>query len=202
MITPQTPLLLGSASPRRRELLEAVRVPLRVAAVDVDEAVRDGETPAAYLERVVRDKLLAVAAAGRVERCAAVLVADTSVVLDREILGKPATVDEAEAMVRRLAGVTHAVLTRYAIASGDAPSVPVVVRTVTTRVSLRRASASEIRRYAETGEGLDKAGAYAVQGIGAYLVERIDGSYSNVVGLPLCEVVLDLRRGGLIGDLP
>ncbi len=202
MITSATPLLLGSASPRRRELLEAVRIPLRVAAVEVDESVGEGERPAAYLERVVMDKLVAVAAAGAIKTSAAVLVADTSVVLDREILGKPATVDEAEAMVRRLAGVTHSVHTRYAIARGDAPSTAVVARTVSTRVTMRRASASEIRRYAESGEGLDKAGAYAVQGIGAYLVERIDGSYSNVVGLPLCEVVLDLRHCGLIGDLP
>ncbi len=202
MITRATPLLLGSASPRRRELLETVRIPLHVAAVDVDEAVREGERPVEYLERVVASKLRAVAAAGVMGACAAALVADTTVVLDGEILGKPSTVDEAEAMVRRLVGATHSVLTRYAITRGADASAPVAVRTVSTRVTLRRASAGEIRRYAASGEGLDKAGAYAVQGIGALLVARIDGSYTNVVGLPLCEVVLDLRRSGLIGDLP
>jgi septum formation protein len=94
------------------------------------------------------------------------------------------------------------VFTRYAVASADAPETRRVCRTVESKVTMRAASREELRRYAATGEGLDKAGAYAVQGIGSFLVERIDGSYSNVVGLPACELVSDLKSLGLLGEFP
>src|SRR4030095_14780036 len=98
-------------------------------------------------------------------------------------------------------GRTHVVKTRYAIARA-AQALPALERTVETRVSMRRASPQELRRYAAGGEGADKAGAYAAQGIGAFLIERISGSYTNVIGLPACEVVLDLCQAGLLAEFP
>jgi septum formation protein len=201
MISPENPLLLGSASPRRRELLAVLRIPFRVAVAGVDEDVCGGESPEGYLERVVPAKLAAVLGSGRAQGVGAVLVADTIVVLEDTILGKPADVDEAEGMLARLSGRSHRVLTRYAIARGSAPHAMVAARTVQTRVTMRSASAVELRRYAESGEGFDKAGAYAVQGLGSFLVERLEGSYANVVGLPVCEVVLDLQSAGLLREL-
>jgi septum formation protein len=128
-------------------------------------------------------------------------VADTIVVLDGDVLGKPRDVADAEALLKRLSGRTHTVYTRYALAAADAAE-PALERTVASQVTLRAAEPEELARYAATREGLDKAGAYAVQGIGAFLVEAISGSYTNVVGLPVCEVVLDLKRLGLLAGFP
>lgn len=200
MIDQQTPLLLGSASPRRRELLAGLGIPLRVLPADVDESVRAGEAPLDYLERIVEDKLRAVQARAGGQSFAALLVADTSVVLGQRILGKPKDVAEAENMLGMLCGATHVVYTRYAFVAADGTSRR--ARTVSTNVRLRSASDEERARYAATGEGLDKAGAYAAQGIGAFLVERIEGSYSNVVGLPTCELVRDLIEAGLLAQFP
>lgn len=196
------PLLLGSASPRRREILEGLRIPISVCPADIVEDVLPGEAPQDYLARIVREKLGAVAARAAGLAYGALLVADTSVVLGREILGKPADVADAERLLASLSGRTHIVYTRYAIARAEAPSVPVAERTVESEVTMRAASAEELRRYAATGEGLDKAGAYAVQGIGSFLVESIQGSYSNVVGLPACEVVRDLLELGVLSQFP
>ncbi len=198
-----TPLVLGSGSPRRREILTSLRVPHVVLAGQADETVREGEPVEAYLARVTRAKLDAVTAALPEElraRALAVLVADTSVIVDGAILGKPAGADEAEQMIRRLAGRTHEVRTRFAVARlpRAALAPPLHEETVTTRVTFRALSPREIRAYAESGEGLDKAGGYAVQGLGAALVPRIEGSYTNVVGLPACEVAVALRETGLL----
>lgn len=205
MIGPEKPLVLGSASPRRRDLLSSLGIPVQVLPADIVEDPRPGEAPEGYLERIAQEKLEAVARRARAIAASAsggLLVADTTVVIDGRILGKPATIDEAEEMLASLCGRTHQVHTRYAIARPEAPGRAAAARTVTSDVRLRAASAGEIRRYAATGEGLDKAGAYAAQGIGTFLVERIVGSYSNVVGLPTCEVVLDLRSCGLLGEFP
>lgn len=178
-------------------------IPLVVVKGDADEARRPEERSEPYLARIVRDKLADVM--GRLTdraRVPGVLVADTIVVVDDDILGKPRDVLDAAELVARLAGRTHVVRTRYALSITPDVSRPWVERTVESRVTMRSASTQEIRRYAETGEGLDKAGAYAAQGIGAFLIERIDGSFSNVVGLPACEVVLDLERSGLLPDFP
>lgn len=192
------PLLLASASPRRRELLERAGVPLRLLAVDVDEAVASGETPATYLARVV-DAKLAAAAARRAEvdgPFAAILVADTSVIRDDEILGKPASPEHAEEMLASLAGRRHEVHTRFAI--GDPVGACVYAETVKTTVSMRPLGPRARARYVATGEGRDKAGAYAIQGVGAGLVTRVEGSYTNVVGLPLAEVVMAFEQLGLL----
>ncbi len=202
-IASSCPLCLGSASPRRRELLAGLGLPLVVQAADVHEDVRRGEAPLEYLQRVVDDKLAAVS-----ERLpstadvAAILVADTIVVIDDDILGKPDDIDDAVRLLNRLTGNDHTVYTRYAIQPLPADPAKIQRRTVASRVMLRKATPTEIRRYAATGEGLDKAGAYAAQGIGSFLIERIEGSYTNVVGLPLCEVVLDLQALDLLRGFP
>jgi septum formation protein len=201
MISVGTPLVLGSASPRRRDILSGLGIQMRVEPADIAEHVLPGERPLDYVTRIVAGKLAAVAA--RVAApLAGVLVADTIVVVDGDILGKPEGTAGAERLLGRIVGRTHTVFTRYALSVAGAPDVIAAARTVATDVTLRAASADEIARYAASGEGLDKAGAYAAQGLGAFLIERIDGSYSNVVGLPACEVVLDLRSLGLHGQFP
>jgi septum formation protein len=202
-ISATCPLCLGSASPRRRELLLGLRVPIRVVTADIDEACMEVEAPLAYLERVVLDKLQAVARrSDEIRGCAALLVADTIVRIEDRIIGKPRDIEDALALLRMLSGRDHVVHTRYAVASLEDVSRPIVERTVTSRVFLRAAPDHVLGRYAATREGLDKAGGYAAQGIGAFLVERIEGSYPNVVGLPVCEVIADLMAAGLLEDFP
>ncbi len=201
MISRGTPLILGSASPRRREILSGLGLSIRVEPADIPEQVGAGEGPLEYVARIVAEKLNAVA--GRVsDPYAGVLVADTVVVIDGDVLNKPEGIAGAVGLLERIVGRTHTVYTRYAVSVAGEPAVAAVSRTVATEVTLRSASAQEIARYAASGEGLDKAGAYAAQGLGAFLIERIAGSYSNVVGLPACEVVLDLRALGLLGAFP
>jgi septum formation protein len=201
MIEQDHPLLLGSASPRRQRLLATVGIPLLVAPVRVDESAAAGESPWAYLERIAAAKLAAVVARPRGPE-GALLVADTDVICDGVVLGKPADEHDARAMLRQLSGRAHEVATRFAVADASAPEARLVCETVTTTVHFRRLSEEHVRRYAATGEGRDKAGAYAIQGIGSFAVERIVGSYSNVVGLPVCEVVAALERLGLLAGFP
>jgi septum formation protein len=203
VISEDRPLVLGSASPRRRDILKGLGIPVRVVVGDIDEAPLPAEAPAEYLRRVVADKLAdVVRRLAGTPPFAAVLVADTIVVLAERIMGKPGSLDDACALLSSLIGTTHRVDTRYAIASSDCPERPVIQRTVQTLVTMRPATADEVRRYAETGEGRDKAGAYAAQGIGAFLIERIDGSYTNVVGLPAMQLVSDLCGCGLLERFP
>ena len=192
------PLLLASASPRRRELLERVGVPIVVQAVDVDESTIVGEGALAYLERIVQAKAAAAMALPQWARCAALLVADTAVVIDGAILGKPRSDAEAVAMLTRLADATHEVSTRFAIVADSVRHSA----TVSTEVTFRAFDEQQVERYVATGEGRDKAGGYGIQGIGAMLVRHIDGSYANVVGLPITAVVEALQSFGLIGALP
>jgi len=192
--------VLGSASPRRRDILTGLGIPITIVPANADERIETGEQPLAYVERIVAEKLRGVVARVGQLPAAAILVADTIVVLDGEVLGKPEDVTDAERLLSRLAGREHRVHTRYAIATPDGALR--AARTVSSDVTLRSASSAELAGYARTGEGLDKAGAYAIQGVGAFLVERIHGSYSNVVGLPACEVVLDLTASGLLERFP
>jgi septum formation protein len=201
-LSASSPLILGSASPRRRDILAGLGIPLRVSPANVSEIELPDEAPLAYLTRIVGEKLRGSARAFAEGPGSALLVADTIVVLDGAVLGKPTDVADARRLLERLAGRTHRVYTRYALARADAPLLPAVERTVESSVTLRAASTGELDGYARTGEGLDKAGAYAIQGIGAFLVERIEGSYTNVVGLPACEVVQDLLGAGLLERFP
>jgi len=186
---PRSPtLVLASASPRRRALLEQLGIPLRIDPAHLDENVRAGEPAERYVLRLAREKAEAVQVR---HSNVTVLAADTSVVLDGEVLGKPATTDEALRMLRRLCGRTHQVMTAVAVAGAGE-------RLVTAGVTFALADDAALRWYVSTGEPMDKAGAYAVQGIGGFLVERIEGSHSAVVGLPLVETVALLRESGYL----
>ena len=190
-------LTLASASPRRRELLERLGLRLRVAPADVDETPRDGEPAAEYVRRMALDKLAtARSAAGPDE--SAVLAADTIVVLQGAILGKPRDEDDARAMLRRLAGHRHEVMTAYRIGFGARE----VERTVTTTVAFRLIDPPELEAYIGSREWSGKAGAYAVQGVAAVFVTELRGSLTNVVGLPLAEVLADLRALGAVPAYP
>ena len=171
-------LVLASASPRRRELLAALGISARVRPAAVDETPLDGEPAADCVVRLARAKAHVDARPGEL-----ILAADTLVVLDGRILGKPAGPEEAAAMLARLAGRDHLVQTGVAVHDADSGATAAAVET--TRVTLAALDARRIAAYVATGEPLDKAGAYAIQGLGALFVESIDGNYSNVVGLPL-----------------
>jgi septum formation protein len=182
-------------------MIAMLGVPFVVCTADIDESMRQGETPGGYLERIAQAKLEAVRArrAGTQGAGGAtgILVADTVVIApDGGVLGKPGDDDEARAMIQRLAGATHEVSTRFLLADAPGSAPPVHAQTVTTRVTFRALAPGEAGDYAATGEGRDKAGAYAVQGSASAFVERIEGSYTGVVGLPLCEVVVALRALG------
>lgn len=185
-------LHLASASPRRRELLLQIGVPHRRVAAPIDESVLSGETPAAYVERLARAKAAAgLAALGEPTAC--VLGADTAVVLDGRILGKPLDRADGLAMLTALSGRSHEVLTAVAVADGSRCRAQVV----SSRVHLRPIAPAEQQAYWETGEPLDKAGGYAIQGLAAIFVDRLEGSYSAVVGLPLAETAALLAEFGI-----
>jgi septum formation protein len=194
--SPERPLLLASTSPRRRELLALAGIPFEVVRAEADESTRPGEPPRAYVARVARAKLesalLSLDDATRA-RSAIVLAADTTVFVEDEILGKPADDDDARRMIRALSGRPHVVATAFVL--GDPRTRAVLVeKTVETEVVFRALSQPEIEAYVATGEGRDKAGAYALQGRAGALVLRIAGSHTNVIGLPTAEVVMELRK--------
>ena len=194
-------LLLASQSPRRRDILATLGLSFDTEAVDADEAELPGETPETYLERVVSAKLDLAISAGARWKAAGVLVADTTVVLDGVMLAKPADEADNRAMVNRLVGRTHQVMTRFALADlvGGRGTFG---RTVVTKVHVRSLSPEQIARYVATGEGRDKAGGYAIQGLGSFAVSGIEGSYTNVVGLPAAEVVEALLVLGVLSAFP
>ncbi len=198
MLDEENRLLLASGSPRRREMLELLGVPFSVLSPEVDEAVTDGEEPATYVERVAKLRMSAtrnvLSRGGPAFR--AVITADTIVVVDGRILGKPAGDEDALAMITALAGRTHEVQTCFCVA--DLLAGEMRLRRVTTEVDMRSAGAQELSAYVATGEGRDKAGAYAIQGRGAAFVRSIRGSHSSVVGLPLSELVEELMSLGLL----
>ena len=185
-------LHLASASPRRRELLQQIGVPHRLVSAPIDESVLPGELPAAYAERLARAKAAAgLAALGGADAC--VLGADTAVVLDGRILGKPADRADGLAMLAALSGRSHEVLTAVAVCDGGRCEA----RLVSSHVHFRTLSAAECEAYWASGEPQDKAGGYAIQGLAAIFVERLEGSYSAVVGLPLAETAELLGRFGI-----
>ena len=178
------PLILASASPRRRELLGMAGIPLEVFPSQVDEKNIPGESPVEHVLRVAGAKAQEVS---RSHPDRWVLAADTVVVIDDRVLGKPRDRGEAEAMLTALSNREHQVLTAYSILKGS--SLQKREGVVITRVLFKALSAEEIRWYIRSGEPFDKAGGYAVQGKGAFMVREVHGSYTNVVGLPLCEVL-------------
>jgi septum formation protein len=189
-------LVLASASPRRRELLERIGLRPRVLPVDLDETPRAGESARPYAIRLAAEKC--AAAAARTGDDPPVLAADTVVVVDGEILGKPADEAAAAGMLGRLSGRRHEVITAYYIRHRGAA----VERAVSTAVTFRLLSPAEIEAYVASGEWRGKAGGYAVQGIAALFASELRGSLTNVVGLPLAEVVADLRAAGALLRYP
>lgn len=182
-------IILASASPRRAVLLEQIGLAFSVQPADVDETPKNGEPPEQYVQRLARDKALAVSASA--PDCL-VLGADTTVVLDGRILGKPADANDARAMLGRLSGATHQVMTAVALAQNGRSQCRLVI----TEVCFRELSAAEIDAYIATGEPMDKAGGYGIQGLGGIFINELRGSYSSVVGLPLQETAALLEDAG------
>jgi septum formation protein len=182
---PEVELVLASQSPRRRELLTAAGIAFRVHAANIDETPLPGESPVDYVRRLAREKAEAVPGA-------TVLGADTVVVIDGQMLGKPGSPEDAARMLRLLSGRRHEVVTGICLKGGEA-----IVDHDTTAVYFARLTEQEILDYVASREPLDKAGGYAIQGLGSKFVERIEGSYSNVVGLPVSLVYRYLRGAGM-----
>jgi septum formation protein len=182
-------IILASQSPRRRELLSLVGIPHEVRPADLDERALPRESPASHAERLARAKAEAVAAN---ESDAIVIGADTIVVLDGDILGKPRDAADAAAMLQRLSGRTHTVLTAVAVVR-DGRTVSGVE---SVEVTFRPLTAEQIDAYIATGEPMDKAGAYGIQGYGAVIVERVNGDYFAVMGLALGRMVDLLAQAG------
>jgi septum formation protein len=199
-------LVLASASPRRADLLRAAGFAFDTLAVDIDEGVRSGETPEVYVRRLAAEKSAAGLTAtlkGTRHNSSGprdsdldivVLGADTVVVVDGAILGKPQDNDDARRMISLLSGRRHEVLTGVSLRRGDRA----LARVATTAVLFARMSTADVSWYVQSGEGRDKAGAYAIQGLASRFIERIEGSYSNVVGLPVAvvhELLEELKAG-------
>jgi len=196
-------LYLASKSPRRKALLRQLDIEFETLLLreaigrerDVVEEALDAEPASHYVERIARTKAQVGWERTQDRKLAErpVLGADTEVVLDGEVFGKPRDADDAIRMIKRLSGRTHQVLTAVAIRFRDTTEVELSM----SRVTLRRLAAAEIGRYVATGEPLDKAGAYAIQGRAAAFISRIEGSYTGIVGLPLCETATLLARLGV-----
>lgn len=213
-------LVLASASSRRKELLEMAGFAVKLMPSQVDETPFPDEVPEVFVRRMARGKVLAVVEriqqtlypesevarldlGGRMTRESPlrwVLGADTVVVLDGRIMGKPTDHDEAVEMLQALQGREHLVITGFCLV--DMRKSKEGIQAVHTVVRFKRMTRSEIERYLNVGESMDKAGAYAIQGVGAYLVDSIQGSYTNVVGLPLCQVVEMMEEMGANDIMP
>jgi septum formation protein len=194
-----TTLILASSSPRRRDILTACAIPFEIIPAAIDEQPFPHERAEVYVRRLALAKAEAVA-----QHCpeAIVLGADTIVTIDDLLLGKPQTPDVARRMLHRLRGREHAVMTGVAVIAGrmvERSGDRYAQAVVASRIRMHQFTAATIEWYLATGEPLDKAGAYAVQGLGAALVERVEGSYTNAVGLPLTETLTLLRRFDMAG---
>jgi septum formation protein len=214
------PIILASASPQRKELLERIGFVVRDMPANIDESSLEDEPPESYVKRVARDKVLTVVnriranlypsegvegnarppAASSREGLRWVIGADTVVVASGRILGKPKDQDDALEMLNLLSGVEHQVITGYCVF--DIVKNKEGLQAVTSAVRFKRATPTEMEAYLAAGESMDKAGSYAVQGVGSYLIEYVNGSYTNVVGLPLCQVVEMMQEMGARDVLP
>ena len=186
-------LYLASTSPRRRELLAQTDMNFSVLDIEVDESRRPNELPTAYVERLAKEKAEAGFQSIEGDENAVVLAADTIVVLEDNILGKPSNQSQAQDMLRSLSGRSHVVMTAFAIKTQQ----QIRVQRVNTTVFFRPITSKEVDWYWQTGEQLDKAGGYGIQSKGGVFVSAISGSYSAVVGLPLAEVITALQNLGI-----
>ena len=189
-LQPKQPLILASASPRRKELLAQIGLEFKVVTADIDETPLPGEVHDVYTLRLAERKARAVLA---LHPAAVVIGADTTVAVDGELLGKPQDADDAARMLRLLSGRAHQVTTAIAVLTQE----QTLTAAETTDVFFREISADDITAYVATGEPMDKAGAYAIQGRAAQWIPRIEGDYSNVVGLPLAQLAGLLRQVSL-----
>ena len=183
-------VVLASASPRRRELLNLIGIPHDVRPANVDETMRPREAPRRHAERLAREKASAIAVR---DPNLITIGADTVVVINRKVLGKPADAEDAARMLGMLSGREHTVITAVAVSRGRERRSAIEE----VRVKVRRLSDEEIEAYIATGEPMDKAGAYGIQGFGATIVERIEGDYFSVMGLPLVRLVGLMRDVGV-----
>ena len=195
-------LVLASASPRRQELLRNAGIPFEVQPTDIPEIPKPGEAAQSFAERMAREKALMVAQQRPSDH---ILGADTIVVVDNQILGKPSDREDAARMLRMLSGKTHQVTTAVCLLSpqsqeskGAGRSTSEDTRSETSLVTMNELCEEDVQFYVATGEPMDKAGAYAIQGIAARWIPRIEGDYSNVVGLPVSLVYSMLRERGVL----
>jgi len=184
-----SPFILASASPRREDLLRSVGLKFKIIPAHVDETYINGETPHAHVKRLSRDKAMVIA---KKYPQALVLGADTIVVIDGLILGKPKNKKQAREMLQQLSNRTHTVFTGFTILGMSAGLAK--TRVIRSAVQFKEIAPDEMDWYVNCDEPYDKAGGYAVQGKGAYFIKAIRGSYTNVIGLPLCEVLEELKR--------
>jgi len=185
---PSDQLVLASQSPRRAQLLQEIRIKFRIEPANIDESVRESEPAVEYVQRMAREKAEFIQS-----HDLPVLAADTIVVFEGVIFGKPVDQTHAKQMLGLLSGKTHKVLTALCVIRGS----DIYSHLSTSSVRFRKLSRDEIMSYWDTGEPRDKAGAYGIQGIGGTFVENIQGSYSSIMGLPLCETELLLKQVGL-----
>lgn len=186
--------ILASSSPRRRELLTRVGLCFEVIEPRVCESAREGEAPLDFAKRMAREKALSVC--GGVRRGRIVVGSDTVVSVSGDILGKPSDEEDAFSMLQKLSGKTHEVITGFCVARS--PGEVLHLEATRTEVRMKSLDSEGMRRYIKTGEPMDKAGAYAIQGAGSCLIEWIRGSYTGVVGLPLFELVSVLSDIGVV----
>lgn len=185
-------VILASASPRRKELLEKIGLKFEVEPGDCEEIVATGMEAHEVVRRLSREKAEVVA---RKHRNAVVIAADTVVLIGDKIMGKPHNRTEAKKMLRTLSGKSHTVITGFTII--DTVRRQMLSKSVETKVYIRKLNVKEIDAYVKSGEPLDKAGAYAIQGMGSLIVEKIEGDYFNVVGLPLASLAESLKEFGI-----
>jgi septum formation protein len=211
-------LILASASPRRKELLERIGFAVKIVPAEIAEIMESDEIPTEFVKRMARTKVLSVVnrlkgtmapqaeaptsgrGKNREQPARWVVGADTIVVVDADVLGKPASPDEAFDMLQRLSGREHTVVTGFCVF--DLLKNKEGIQAVVSTVRFKRMSRREIEKYLAVGESADKAGAYGIQGVGSYLIDSIVGSYSNVVGLPLCQLMEMLEEMGAHDILP
>jgi len=196
-ISRENPLILASVSPRRRDILTQIDIPFQSVGSRIDEAVQEKMRPTDFACLMATRK---AESAQKAYRRRWILAADTLVVINKRIFGKPRDAQDCRTMLTELSGKRHRVITGFCILepSGNKSHL----EAVSTRVHVKELSAMEIEAYIETGEPFGKAGAYAIQGIGAFMIEGIEGSYTNIVGLPVCEVVRALLACGALQGFP
>jgi len=189
----QNRITLASSSPRRKALLEEAGLTFSICPADIDEDIRKGESPREHTIRLAEEKAQVVA---KKTNDSWIIGADTIVFIDNQILGKPSDINEARKMLNLISGRYHTVVTAFCILNVSTGKT--VKKAVESKVKIKKLADKEIEDYLKTGEPLDKAGAYAVQGVGNFMIEEIGGSYTNVVGLPMEELKDALKKVGIV----